>query len=384
MTCNRTQDLYDICRINDPTIFVSSESTFLVNDPNSLNYQIEKVRPYARKPERYTMYNIREVTLKLGPLNTSTCAVHHTAPALVFSAGGGYTGNFFHDFNDVFIPLFITANSVFSNQDFVLVVSQLKDWWVEKYKGLLHSFSKHQIIDSDKDNSSHCFPGASIGLIKHGFMTINPKLIQTSKTLVDFHTFLATTYNKQILVPRIVNKPRLVLMSRNKTVGRAMLNEPEVERIAENVGFQVILFEPTRKTSLKEAFALVSSSHAMLGVHGAGLTHAMFLRPGSVFVQIIPIGAEDVSEYCYGIPARVLGLDYMEYKIKTYESSLVEKYGNDSKILNDPLALQRGGWPPHIMDIYLKHQDVRLDPKRLRRCLKTAYHKAKVFMDKNG
>ncbi|CAH9096668.1 unnamed protein product, partial [Cuscuta epithymum] len=231
----------------------------------------------------------------------------------------------------------------------------MKDWWVEKYKSLLQSFSKHQIIDSDKDNSSHCFPGASIGLIKHGFMTINPKLIQTSKTLVDFHTLLATAYNKQVFVPRIVNrnigvgpnvttKPRLVLMSRNKTVGRAMLNEPEVERIAENTGFQVILFELTRKTSLKEAFALVNSSHAMIGVHGAGLTHAMFLRPGSVFVQIIPIGAEDVSEYCYGIPARVLGLDYMEYKTKTYESSLAEKYGNDSKILNDPLALQRGGW----------------------------------------
>lgn len=36
------------------------------------------------------------------------CEVHHQVPGVMFS-NGGYTGNLYHEFHDVLIPLFITT-----------------------------------------------------------------------------------------------------------------------------------------------------------------------------------------------------------------------------------------------------------------------------------
>lgn len=162
------------------------------------------------------------------------------------------------------------------------------------------------------------------------------------------------------------------------------MNQNEVKLEAEKVGFSVVVFEPKARTPLREAYALVNSSHAMVGIHGAALTHSLFLRPGSVLVQVVPLGAEWVSRVCFEISARAMGIEYMEYRIKAEESSLTEKYSKDEPIIKDPVAFRGKNWSPKIMSIYLKEQNVRLDLVRLREYLKEVYVKAKVFMDKEG
>lgn len=341
---------------------------------------------------------IQEFTLTTGPIGPTSpigpnCLIHHKAQALVFSVGG-YTGNFFHDINDGFIPLFITINSLLPNQDFILVISKLQDWWVHKYKDLLQRFSKYPIIDIDKEiNVTHCFPSVTIGLMSHGFMNIDPKFTPNSKTLIDFHRFLATTYNnsqsqsQSQFQPRIQyrSRPRLVLASRGGSIGRLILNQDKVKLIAEHIGFKVILFEPRKNTSLRESFRLIHSSHAMIGVHGAALTHALFLRPSSIFIQIVPIGAEGVSDICFGKLAREMKLVYEEYKIGVEESSLIAIFGKENNlVLKNPKALQGKGWSQEIMDIYLRQQNINLDLKRFRMYLEKAYQNAKKFMAING
>ena len=59
----------------------------------------------------------------------SKCDIQHKAPTIV----SRLTGNIFHDLNDGYIPIFITINSIFPNQDIVLVISKARDWWVRKY-----------------------------------------------------------------------------------------------------------------------------------------------------------------------------------------------------------------------------------------------------------
>ncbi|XP_010320892.2 xylan glycosyltransferase MUCI21 isoform X2 [Solanum lycopersicum] len=391
INCNRSHYSYDICSINGPTIFDPFKSTFYdmgSTNKNETNIIVEKIKPYPRKWENFTMGQINEFTLTKGPIGPN-CLIHHKAQALVFSLGG-YTGNFFHDINDGFIPLFITINSLFPNQDLVLVISKLEDWWVHKYKDLLQSFSKHPIIDIDKEiNITHCFPSVTIGLMSHGFMNIDPKLTPTSKTLIDFHKFLATTYGQgqlQLQLPQSQHRPRLVLASRGGSIGRLVLNQDEVRLVAEQIGFEVILFEPSKTTSLHESFGLIHSSHAMIGVHGAALTHALFLRPSSIFIQIVPIGAEGVSDICFGKLAREMKLVYEEYKIKVEESSLMEKFGKgDNLVLKNPKALQEKGWSQEIMDIYLREQNINLDLNRFKKMyLEKAYQNAKLFMSING
>ncbi|XP_059315996.1 xylan glycosyltransferase MUCI21 [Lycium ferocissimum] len=379
--CDRSHYFYDICSINGPTIFDPFESTFYDMDSinkNETNIIVEKIKPYPRKWENFTMGQIKEFTLTTGPLSPP-CLIHHKAQALVFSLGG-YTGNFFHDINDGFIPLFITVNSLFPNQDFILVISKLEDWWVQKYKDLLQSFSNYPIINIDKENVTHCFPSATLGLMSHGFMNIDPKLTPSSKTLIDFHKFLATTYGTGQSQLQRQSRPRLVLASRGGSVGRLILNQDELRVVAEQIGFEVILLKPRKNTSLHESFGLIHSSHAMIGVHGAALTHALFLRPSSIFIQIIPIGAEGVSDLCFGRLARGMKLVYEEYKIGVEESSLMEKFGKEnSLVLKNPKALQKNGWSKEIMDIYLREQNIKLDLNRFRIYLEKAFKKAQVY-----
>lgn len=261
----------------------------------------------------------------------------------------------------------------------ILVITDCHDWWTSKYAELLPRFSRHPIINIDKENISHCFPSAIVGLISHGHMVINPGLLPKPETLMDFQAFLANTY-RQDDRHQLPTKPKLVLINRNANIGRRILNVEEVEKTARELGFDVTIFKPKRNTSLAESFRLIHASHAMLGVHGAALTHFLFLRPRSVLMQVVPIGTEWLSDAYFGKPTRILGLEYMKYKIKLEESSLAEVYTGDDLVLKNPKAFVRGNWSN--AQIYLKKQNVKLDIVRFRRYLRDAYKKAKDFMDK--
>ncbi|KAF7828007.1 protein O-linked-mannose beta-1,4-N-acetylglucosaminyltransferase 2 [Senna tora] len=388
ITCDRTSPRYDLCSINGPTAVDPTTATFFVMGPKRTTKPIivEKIKPYPRKFEGPVMAEIKNVTLVSGP-QSPPCKVHHNVPALVFSVGG-YTGNFYHDFNDGFFPLFITVNTILRDQDFVIVISEGPDWWSTKYKDFLLMFSKHPIVTLENDTSTHCFPWAHLGLITHGFMTLNQTLLSNSKSYLHFRHILheAYGYQNQTLAPKkpISRRPRLVLASRNGTTGRALMNEKEAIQVMEEVGFDVAVFEPNDNTSLHESYALINSSEALIGVHGAALTHSLFLRPGAVFLQIVPIGTEWAANAFFGSVAKGLNLEYIEYRIKVNESSLVEEYGKDNLMLKNPFALQKNGWPTEIMDIYLKKQNVKLDLVRFKEYVKEAYKKANKFMHKEN
>ncbi|KAF8040442.1 hypothetical protein BT93_B2617 [Corymbia citriodora subsp. variegata] len=337
------------------------------------------------------MSKIKEFTLaSVGPPAGLRCDVEHDAPALVISVGG-YTGNFFHQFGDGLVPLYVTANTVFPGLDFVLVIDGANDRWIRKYEDLLPALSDRPVVYVDRANGSHCFPSVSLGLISHGFMTINPKLTPNSRTFLHFRRFLDEAYRRnRPEAPAAARRspawrPRLVITARSGGVGRMILNQKEVTELARAVGFEVAVFEPKRSTPLREAYDLINSSHALVGVHGAALTHSLFLRPGAVLGQVVPIGAEWVARVCFEEPARAMGLSYVEYGIAPEESSLVEKYGKDNVLLRDPAAAKGGGgWSAKVMGVYLKEQDVRLDLGRFRVFLEEVYEKAKKFMEEEG
>ncbi|KAH7516030.1 hypothetical protein FEM48_Zijuj10G0091300 [Ziziphus jujuba var. spinosa] len=306
ITCDRVHYFYDICKVNGPTLDPTTSTFYTMGTPDPP--LVEKIQPYPRKWESLVMSRIKEITLTSSP-QSPPCQVKHEAPALVFSAGG-YTGNFFHEFNDGFIPLYITVNSMFENQDLVLVISKSRDWWITK------------------------------------------------------------------------SRPRLVLVIRTGNVGRVLLNHKEVKQEAEKVGFEVVVFEPKPSTPLSVAYKLMNSSHAMVGVHGAAMTHTLFLRPGSVFVQVVPLGTQKAAALCYGKPAKAIGVEYMEYRIDAEESSLINKYGKEDKMIKEPMGFEGNNWSYDIMKIYLKEQNVRVDLERFRGYLKEAYEKGIKLLDR--
>ncbi|KAJ6689944.1 hypothetical protein OIU85_006252 [Salix viminalis] len=332
ITCDCSHDYYDMWSINGPTLLDPITSTFFAigaTDSTPPDFTV-KFHPYPRKTDENAKSKVNELTLTSAPPKSS-CGVTHSSPAIVFSTGG-YTGNFYHQFNDVLLALYITVNSLSLNQDVILVVTNWSEWWHE--------------------------------------------------TLLDFHALLENTYGPRGGYAPASDRPQIVLVNRRNGVGREILNLKEVLEEIEEVGFKAIVFEPKRDAPVRETYTLLHGCHAMVGVHGAALTHLLFLRAGTVLGEIVPIGADWLAKTYFERPAGVLGLEYMKYKIEINESSLAERYGADDLVLKNPSGFVNGNYSK--AKVYMKTQNVKLDIVRFRVYIKEVFVKAQRFMDNEG
>ncbi|KAI5021016.1 hypothetical protein ZWY2020_054426 [Hordeum vulgare] len=353
----------------------------------------ERIRPYTRKWESTVMSTIDELRLRAVPDGAASadagpagCDVRHDVPAVVYSTGG-YTGNVYHEFNDGIIPLYITARRY--DRKVVFVMLEYHDWWITKYGHIVDQLSDFPPVDFSNDTRTHCFPEAVVGLRIHDELAIDASRMPGNQGILDFRQILDDAHRGRINAiideekasplaapaaaqakkqqPRGTEelledeyKPRLVIVSRNGS--RAIENEDELARAAARAGFRVTVLRPRPDTELAQ----------MVGVHGAAMTHFLFMRPRSAFIQVVPLGTDWAAENYYGEPARRLGLRYIPYKILPSESSLFRRYARDDPVLTDPVAVNAKGWQV-TKKVYLDGQNVRLDMARFRRRLRDAY-----------
>lgn len=89
----------------------------------------------------------------------------------------------------------------------------------------------------------------------------------------------------------IVSRRNYVTHARNPAalVRRKIANEPQLEATlrARNPSFRVRSVQLER-LSVQQQLELVASTDVMLGMHGAGLTHAIFLPDKSGLVEMVP------------------------------------------------------------------------------------------------
>lgn len=421
--CDRTGYRSDICVMKgDIRTDSSSSSIFLYNSINKNNFsrtvnggegeneedqviQEEKIKPYTRKWETSVMNTIDELNLiskKVNPRNVRKCDVQHDVPAVFFS-NGGYTGNVYHEFNDGIIPLYITSQHF--NKKVVFVILEYHSWWIMKYGDILSRLSEFPPIDFSEDNRTHCFNEAIVGLKIHDELAVDSSLMEGNKSIVDFRKLLDKAYSPRIKglireeekeaqekskqqqnmvspssrsetetsqgVQEIARKkPKLVIVSR--TGSRAITNENLLVKMAEEIGFHVAVLKPQKTSELAKIYRVLNESDVMIGVHGAAMTHFMFMKPKSVFIQVVPLGTNWAADTYYGEPARKLGLKYIRYEIHPKESSLYDIYDKNDPILSDPDSITKKGWE-YTKKIYLDSQNVKLDLRRFRKRLHRAY-----------
>ncbi|XP_076958445.1 xylan glycosyltransferase MUCI21-like [Bidens hawaiensis] len=381
--CDRTSVRSDICimkgdiRTNSSSFSVHLYNISGNNITEEHELQREKIKPYTRKWEPSTMATIDELTLISKTSNASTfenrhkCDVNHKVPAVFFSTGG-FTGNVYHEFNDGLIPLYITSQKF--NKKVVFVILEYHDWWIMKYGDVISRLSDYEPIDFNGDHRMHCFSEAIIGLRIHDELAINSTLMKNNETIKDFHDVLDKAYLPRIqglvqeepIVPVDPEKPKLVIISRNGS--RAILNQNLLAKMAGKIGFEVEILWPDKTTELAKIYRSLNSSDVMVGVHGAAMTHFLFMRPGSVFIQVVPLGTRWAAETYYGGPAKKLGLRYIGYEILPQESSLYDEYERNDVVLTDPDSVNDRGWE-FTKKIYLDKQKVKLNLKRFRKHL---------------
>ena len=102
---------------------------------------------------------------------------------------------------------------------------------------------------------------------------------------------------------------RRIIVSRRHTskrrLDRIWKNEAE---IAEAIGATPVVFEGL---DMKEQIRVSAETSLMIGMHGAGLVHALWMREGSTLVEIFP---KKQRRWGYRNIANMLGLRYIEYR----------------------------------------------------------------------
>ncbi|KAB5524461.1 hypothetical protein DKX38_022210 [Salix brachista] len=348
---------------NSYTVFiVSSEIDILTAENTSWC-----IRPYARKGDQAAMGAVREWTVKLvaGASHIlPQCAQNHSVPAILFSAGG-YSGNHFHSFADIIVPLFLTSRPY--NGDVQFLITNGLTAWISKFKTLMNALSRYQPISIDYRQDIHCYDSMTVGLIRRTSKELSIDPSNSPYSMKDFRKFLRSSYSlKRTTAIKIGNvsrkRPRLVIISRKRS--RAFTNVGEIVSMAKRLGFRVVVAEPDADVS---GFAkIINSCDVMMGVHGAGLTNMVFLPEKAVLVQVIPIGGTEwLSKTYFEEPAKDMNIRYLDYKIRVEESSLIHQYPADHVVLRDPSEIWKQGWSA-VQSIYLSKQNVTLDVNRFR------------------
>ncbi|XP_026665036.2 alpha-1,3-arabinosyltransferase XAT3-like isoform X2 [Phoenix dactylifera] len=354
-------EMYGDIRIHrNPSSVISVEST----ERN----QSWRVRPYPRKGDNVALGHVTEVIVKSskeGP----PCGITHNVPAIVFSVGG-YTGNLFHDFTDVMLPIFLTASQF--NGEVQFVITQARSWWMHKYLHVFQKLSRYEIIDFDNDDRVHCFKHATVGLRAQMEFTIDPSQDPNGHSMVDFGRFMRSAYSlERDAMTRIEEyprrKPKLLMISRRQT--RRLTNVDEIVQMAEELGYEVVVDEADVGSDIARFAKIINSCDVMMGVHGAGLTNLVFLPENATIIQIVPWGGlEGIAMFDFGNGAKAMKLNYVQYSISVEESTLTEIYPRDDPVFRDPISFHQRGWD-QIKETFMSKQNVKLDKSRFRNVL---------------
>uniref|UniRef100_A0A0D3EJ00 Glycosyltransferase 61 catalytic domain-containing protein n=1 Tax=Oryza barthii TaxID=65489 RepID=A0A0D3EJ00_9ORYZ len=308
-----------------------------------------KIQPYPRR----TVSGIAEVTVtrQQDQAAAPACTVTHGVPGVVFALGG-LTGNYWHDFSDVLVPLFVASRRYGGEVQFL--VSNIQPWWLGKYEAVVRRLSRYDAVDLDRDTEVRCFRRVTVGLRMHKEFSVKPELAPGGQrlTMADFAA------------------PRLMIISRRHP--RKLMNVEEVVRVAERIGFEVVIGDPPFNVDVGEFAREVNRADVLMGVHGAGLTNSVFLPTGAVLIQVVPYGKmEHIGKVDFGDPAEDMRLKYMAYSAGVEESTLVETLGRDHPAVRDPESVHRSGWGK-VAEYYLGKQDIRLDLARFEPLLRDA------------
>lgn len=75
-----------------------------------------------------------------------------------------------------------------------------------------------------------------------------------------------------------ITTSKKLYISREGADFRKVLNEKEVQQVVKSFGYEVIKYE---EMSIREQIEITAHAHAIVSIHGAGLTNMMFMQPGS-------------------------------------------------------------------------------------------------------
>ncbi|XP_054743720.1 EGF domain-specific O-linked N-acetylglucosamine transferase [Anastrepha obliqua] len=255
--------------------------------------------------------------LPMSIMTSSECDLVVDTPTFIMKIDATY--NMYHHFCD-FFNLYA---SLFVNQSHPLAFhtdSRILVWETYPYDSpfaeTFKAFSDKRVWTlNDVKGKRVCFRNVVLPLLPRMIFGLfyNTPLIngcQGSGLFRAFSEFILHRLQIPYRPPLPQAKLRITLLSR-RTKYRQILNEDELlEEIAANNSYHVQRISFERGLSFSQQLAITRNTDILIGMHGAGLTHLLFLPNWGTIFELY--NCEDPN--CYKDLARLRGIDYITWE----------------------------------------------------------------------
>ncbi|KAF7287593.1 hypothetical protein GWI33_005951 [Rhynchophorus ferrugineus] len=292
---------------------------------------ISALQSWGPEIRHFSSFNYR-------PINNGNCDVIIEKPTYVMKIDA--TVNMYHhfcDFFNLYSSLHMNNHSdAFSSDVRVLI------WESYTYQSLFRdtweAFTDHPLWDLNTfRGQTICFKNVIFPLLPRMIFGLyyNTPLIYGCQKSGLFHAFSKFILHRLRISKyvRTNKKIRITFLSRD-TKYRRIINEDELlESINDNEDYQVMKVVFNKNIPFKKQLEITANSDVLIGIHGAGLTHLLFLPDWAAVFELY--NCEDAN--CYADLARLRGVHYVTWnKINKLTSVKEDMYngGAHAKFAN--------------------------------------------------
>ncbi|XP_066153392.1 EGF domain-specific O-linked N-acetylglucosamine transferase isoform X2 [Euwallacea fornicatus] len=273
------------------------------------------------------------------PIHDGLCDIVIEKPTYIMKIDAINMYHHFCDFLNLYASLHLNQHSeTFSTDVYILIWETFT--YHSAFEAAWQAFTEHPLWDLKTfKGETVCFKNVVFPLLPRMIFGLyyNTPIIYGCKKSGLFHAFSKHILHRlQIPIHKRANgKIRVTLLSRD-TKYRRILNEKELlESVKDDESIEVKRVVYNRDISFKEQLEITANSDVLVGVHGAGLTHLLFLPDWAAVFEIY--NCEDAN--CYADLSRLRGLHYVTWRDKdklksesdgTYEGGAHAKFVNYS------------------------------------------------------
>lgn len=238
--------------------------------------------------------------------------------------------NLMHIFHDDLLPLYSTImaecrGSISTSYGHACLVLFVNDEHPKTSYDFLYRKLFDVVFKNDlPDDSLICFHKAIVGLDKrstwyqYGFKVPQGPLLKTNgvtgREMRGFSAFIAKKLHIEV---RGSEYAVLIVRAYNRKILNAERLVREINDVAE-IPVKMVTLEG----DLKEIIGTISGASILISVHGSALILSMFLKPGSIIIELFPFGVKAERYAPYKTLANIINLSYFSWE-NVFENNTV-------------------------------------------------------------
>lgn len=255
-------------------------------------------------------------TIRQRPIEAGVCDLVVKKPTYILKIDA--TNNMYHhfcDFFNLYMSLHINMSHPMSFSKDINILIWESFTYESPFADAFSAFTDNPILDlKHYKGKVVCFEQLVLPLLPRMIFGLyyNTPLIAGCENSALFHAFSEFMLHRLRIPeqPRKSTKLRVTFLSR-QTKYRRIINEDElVEALDHHPDYDVKKVTYSREISFKEQLAITRNTDILIGIHGAGLTHLLFLPNWASLFEIY--NCEDPG--CYKDLARLRGINYITWE----------------------------------------------------------------------